>query len=197
MNLRFLCAVVLMLAVLLGGRAVAHAQTSDNFAKANAEYGAGRFQEAIALYQQAIASGETTAALFYNLGNAQYRAGDLGRSILSYERALALEPQHPEAEANLRLVRDKARALELQTNWWDRLTARASSKHYAIAAAVAFWIAAFAMAALVLRRRRSPALVATTILALIIFAGTIAALYGLETGNKGHATAIVVAPKPK
>ena len=66
--------------------------------------------------------------MFYNLGNAQYRAGDLGRAILNYERALALEPQHPEAEANLRLVRDKARALELQSNWWDRLTARASSE---------------------------------------------------------------------
>jgi tetratricopeptide (TPR) repeat protein len=65
-------------------------------------------------------SGQTTAALFYNLGNASFRAGDLGRAILNYERALVLEPQHPEADANLRLARDKARALDLQANWWDR-----------------------------------------------------------------------------
>jgi tetratricopeptide (TPR) repeat protein len=192
MNLRALtCGLALL--VCLG--VTTFAQESDTFAKANAEYSAGRFPEAIRLYQQAVAAGETTAALFYNLGNAQYRAGDFGRAILNYERALALEPQHPEAEANLRLVRDKARALELQSNWWDTLTARASSKHYAIAAAVAFWIAAFAVAGLSLARRRSAKLVATAIFAMTIVAATIGALYVLETGNKGRAAAIIVAPK--
>jgi tetratricopeptide (TPR) repeat protein len=195
MNLRFLRTLTSAVVLLICATATTLAQESDSFAKANAEYSAGRFPEAIQLYEQAIAAGETTAALFYNLGNAQYRAGDLGRAILNYERALALEPQHPEAEANLRLVRDKARALELQANWGDRLTARASSKHYTMAAAVAFWIAAFAFAGLFLARRRSIKLVATSIIAVTVMAASVAALYALEKGNKGRAAAIVVAPK--
>ncbi len=170
------------------------AQDPDAFAKANEEYNAGRFREAVELYETALKSGQTTAALFYNLGNAWFRAGDLGRAILNYERALALEPQHPEAEANLRLARDKARALDLQANWWNRLTARASAKHYSIAAAVSFWIAAFALTGLLLARRRSAKLIGTFVFALLVVAATVGALYALETGKKGRAVAIVVAP---
>ncbi len=58
-------------------------------------------------------AGQWNPALFYNLGNAYFRTGDLGRAILNYERALALDPSQPEARANLQLARDQARALEL------------------------------------------------------------------------------------
>ena len=144
---------------------------------------------------QALQSGEATAALFYNLGNAWFRAGDFGRAILNYERALALEPQHPEADANRRLAHDKARALDLPMNWWDRLTARAAPKHYTIAAAIGFWVAAFALAALLMSRRRSAKLVGALVVSLIVLAVSAAALYSLETGRKGNAVAVVVAPK--
>lgn len=189
--LRSISAAIVMLVVACANAA---AQDADAFGKANEEYNAGRFREAIELYETALKSGQTTAALFYNLGNAHFRAGDLGRAILNYERALALEPQHPEANANLRLARDKARALDLQANWWDRLTARASAKHYAIAAAASFWIAAFSLTALLLARRRSAKLIGTFVLALLVLAATVGALYALETGKKGRAVAVVVAP---
>ena len=195
MTLRVLHRACCAIALLVALSTSALAQGSDAFSRANEEYNAGRYREAIELYEQAIASGQTTAALFYNLGNAWFRADDLGRAILNYERALALEPQHPEAEANLRLARDKARALDLQANWWDRLTTRASAAHYSIAGAISFWVAAFAVAALILARRRSAKLVGTIVLAVTILAVTSGALYALETGKRGRAVAIVVAPK--
>ena len=189
---RIACAAIVMLVCVSANAA---AQNADAFVKANEEYNAGRFREAIELYETAVKSGETTAALFYNLGNAWFRAGDLGRAILNYERVLVLEPQHPEADANLRLARDKARALDLQANWWDRLIARASAKHYSIAAAASFWIAAFAFTASLLTRRRSAKLIGTFVAALVILAATATALYALETGKRGRAIAVVVAPK--
>jgi len=170
------------------------AQNRDAFAQANEEYKAGRFGEAAELYETAARSGQTTAALFYNLGNARYRAGDLGRAILNYERALALEPQHPEAAANLRLAHDKARAVDLPSNWWDKFTERASVKHYAIAAATGFWIAAFALAAMFLAQRRSAKLLAMFVVALLVLGVSGAALYALETGKRGRAVAVIVAP---
>jgi tetratricopeptide (TPR) repeat protein len=177
----------------LGAAQVFAQQGTDSFVRANQEYSAGRFHEAIELYETALKSGETTAPLFYNLGNAWFRAGDIGRAILNYERALALEPQHPEAEANLRLARDKARALDLPVNWWDRFTARASASHYAIAAAAAFWIAAYAHAATLLSKRRARAAIATFVLALVVFAAAAGALYALENGSRGRGVAIVTA----
>src|SRR5476651_525702 len=91
-----ICAVVGLFAV-----SPAFAQADTQFAKANEEYASGHFKEAIDDYETLVQSGQLSANLFYDLGNAYFRANDFGRAILNYERALALEPRHPEADANL------------------------------------------------------------------------------------------------
>ena len=164
----------------------------DAFAQGNEKYAAGHFSEAIDQYKKLVSRGETSAALFYNLGNAWYRAGDFGQAILNYERALALEPRQPETEANLRLVRDKARALELRRNWVDRAAARGTSKQYCVGAAVSFWFAAFALAGLIGSRPRRLASLATGLaVAVVALVVSLYALYALETSSNGRALAIV------
>src|SRR5437016_4213136 len=93
----------------------AFAQLDSDFAKANQDYAQGNFNEAISGYRTLVGSGQWSANLFYDLGNAYFRTGDFGRAILNYERALALERHHPEATANLQIARDEARALEIVT----------------------------------------------------------------------------------
>src|SRR5881628_3514737 len=95
----------------------ARAQADATFAKANAEFVAGNFAGAISGYESLVKQHQWNASPFYDLGNAYFRTGDLGRAILNYERALALDPAHPEARANLQLVRDQSRALELKSGW--------------------------------------------------------------------------------
>jgi tetratricopeptide (TPR) repeat protein len=168
------------------------AQTpADSIARANQAYQGGHFHEAINLYQSAAQAGETSAALFYNLGNACFRAGDFGHAILNYERALALKPQHPEAEANLRLARDKARALELRPRWWNEFIGRASPNAYAIAAAVSAWLAIFGFAIWLAARRRSIPLLFLSLLAFVCAGASVAALFALETGRNGPSLAVV------
>lgn len=169
------------------------AQQGDAFAQANQEYAAGHFPEAIELYEGLARAGEFSAALFYDLGNASYRAGDLGRAILNYERGLALEPHHPEVAANLRLVRDKAHALELKKTWLDRATSPATTNQYSIAAAIGFWAAVFALAGLLLASRRSIARAALLALSLLLLGACGVALYAVENGPSGAALAIVTA----
>jgi len=171
--------------------ASAFAQPAAQFAKANQEYGGGHFKEAIDAYEGLVRSGEWSVNLFYDLGNAYFRAGDLGRAILNYERALALDPRHPETEANLRIVRDEARALELTPSAPERFLTFASLNNYAIAAATAFWVGVFCLAALIFARRRSRGTVAVAILSLAIFALAMAAISWINNGNKGRALAIV------
>src|SRR5438477_9487497 len=127
----------------------------DLFAKANTEFAAGNFKAAIADYEAVVGSGAWSANLFYDLGNAYFRNGDFGRAILNYERALALEPHHPETQANLRIARDEARALELRPSWAERYLRFATLNQYTIAAAVLFWVAAFSITGLILSRQRS------------------------------------------
>jgi tetratricopeptide (TPR) repeat protein len=179
------------LAVLTAGAGSLRAAEDPALAAANQAYAEGRFQEAVDGYQSLVQSGRWSANLFYDLGNSWFRLGDFGKAILNYERALALESHHPEAEANLRLARDEARALELRKDWMDRYVATATSTQYSVAAAVAFWFALFAGTRLFFSPRRSAGQIALIVLALIVCGTSVFALYTMENGTRGNALAIV------
>src|SRR5437868_1425198 len=169
----------------------AFAQLDSDFAKANQDYAQGNFKEAISGYKTLVGSGQWSANLFYDLGNAYFRTGDFGRAILNYERALALERHHAEATANLQIARDEAHALELRPSWPERYLQFASVNQYSITAAVGFWIAAFCFLALIFRRRRAATIVALLLVMLAVSAGGIFAIWQLERGSKGSAHAVV------
>src|SRR5919204_1664956 len=152
--------------VTLGITSLAYSQPDADFTKANQDYAQGHFKEAISGYEALVRAGEWSANLFYDLGNAYFRTSDFGRAILNYERALALERHHPEATANLQIARDESRALELQQSWPERYLQFASANQYTVAAAVGFWLAAFAIVALIFARRRSAKLITVLVFGL-------------------------------
>src|SRR5260370_40608506 len=182
-------------AVLFSAGSMLCAQPSAQFAKANQEFATGDFKAAIEDYETLVRSGQDTPNLFYNLGNAYFRKTDFGRAILNYERALALDPHHPEAEANLRIARDEARALELVPNRWERIFAFADENQYALVASTSCWIGIFSVAAWVLGRGRGRGAVALSILSLSIFAIAVGASYELGRGKNGRGLAIVTGDK--
>src|SRR5260370_41186559 len=189
-RIAFSCAVMwLVSATFLMG------QSAARFGKANQEYAAGDFKAAIADYEELMRSGQDTPNLFYNLGNAYFRQNNFGRAILNYERALALDPHHPEAQANLRVARDEARALELVPNRWERIFAFADENQYALVASTSCWIGIFSVAAWVLGRGRGRGAVALSILSLSIFAIAVGASYELGRGKNGRGLAIVTGDK--
>lgn len=175
--------------LILGAQTI-FADSAADFAKANREYAAGHYQTATEGYEALVRGGASNSALFYNLGNAWYRRGDRARAILNYERALALDPHHAEARANLDLVRDQVRALELAPQWSDRFLAAISPAGYTWIAAVAFWIGLFSLVLFLFRR--SAAKAAVMLCAFAVCAGAVYALYTIENGNRGASLAIVL-----
>jgi tetratricopeptide (TPR) repeat protein len=171
--------------------ASAVAQSDPQFAKANQDYAQGHFKEAIDGYETLVRSGQWSANLFYDLGNAYFRAADFGRAILNYERALALDRHHPEAAANLQIARDEARALEMQQSWLERYLHFASLYQYSLMASVAFWVGTFCIVRLIFQRRRSARTLALSILSLTVCALAILAIYRIDYGSKGRGLAIV------
>jgi tetratricopeptide (TPR) repeat protein len=167
------------------------AQSDAEFAKANQDYAQNNFKEAISGFESLVRSGQWSANVFYNLGNAYFRAGDFGRAILNYERALALERHHPEATANLQIARDEARALEMQQSWPERHLQFASINQYVITAAAAFWVGLFCVIGLIFARRRSAAIIALLMFSFLVFVIAILAIYQLDHGSKGRSLAIV------
>ncbi|GMR24371.1 MAG: SH3 domain-containing protein [Acidobacteriota bacterium] len=73
----------------------------EAFARAEALYQEQRYDEAAGVYESMRDAGIEDAALYYNLGNAYFKAGRLGLSVLSYERALVLVPGDEDVRMNL------------------------------------------------------------------------------------------------
>ena len=95
------------------------------FEEANRLYETGRFAEAAALYRVAATNG-VSATLLFNLGNAHFKAGQLGQAMAAYQRSLRLDPRNPETRANLRFAREQANTqpppLSLRQRWMRRLS---------------------------------------------------------------------------
>ena len=73
----------------------------EAFARAEALYQEQRYEEAAEVYESMRALGIEDVTLYYNLGNAYFKAGKIGLSVLSYERALVLAPSDNDARTNL------------------------------------------------------------------------------------------------
>lgn len=67
-------------------------------------YQNGEYEQAINHFESALNHGKASAALYYNLGNAYYKIGEIGPSILYYERAKQLAPHDPDIEFNLNVA---------------------------------------------------------------------------------------------
>jgi tetratricopeptide (TPR) repeat protein len=119
-------AVVALVAVV----ALAAPAAADEFGDANRAYQESRYPEAIALYESLVARGVVHEDLFYNLGNAYFRAGQLGRAIWNYERALRVEPALDDARYNLEVARtavagrvaDRLEGAEIEPLWIRAVT---------------------------------------------------------------------------
>ncbi|HEY85143.1 MAG TPA: tetratricopeptide repeat protein [Chloroflexi bacterium] len=100
---------IAILSLLMVNQAGLLAKSSDGATEtmktANRLYENGQFALAAQGYQQLIDRGYTDSSLYYNLGNAHFKQGDIGRAILNYRRAEKLGPRDSDIQANLQLAR--------------------------------------------------------------------------------------------
>lgn len=96
--------------------------------KANQHYTAGEYQEAAAAYEEILSGNQESAEIYYNLGNAYYKNGEITKAIINYERAKLLSPNDEDILFNLELanqhVVDAIDPLPrvFFVRWWDNLT---------------------------------------------------------------------------
>ena len=76
-------------------------------AATNALYEDGRYEQAARSFQQLVDKGYGDPVLYYNLGNAYFKQGDIGRAILNYLRAERLAPRDDDIRTNLDFARSQ------------------------------------------------------------------------------------------
>lgn len=74
---------------------------------ANAAYSEGRWEDAADDYEMIVTLGLESPQLYYNLGNAWFKADNLGKAIVNYERALKLDPSYSDARYNLEFANSR------------------------------------------------------------------------------------------
>jgi hypothetical protein len=80
---------------------------TDLMTKGNQYYQSGNFEKAADAYQKVVDAGYESPTLYFNLGNAYYRLGKTGYSILYYEKAAKLAPSDEDISHNLAIVNNK------------------------------------------------------------------------------------------
>lgn len=75
-------------------------------AEGDSAYMKNDYASAIQIYESLLKKGEA-AEIYYNLGNSYYKADDIAKAILNYERALLLQPGNADIRANLEIARSK------------------------------------------------------------------------------------------
>ena len=164
MNLRtFISKTVAMLIIAVAFASATLASPADDFKAANQLYDAGKFADAIAAYEKIEPK---TAYLYFNLGNAHFRAGETGKAIVNYERARRLSPRDPDILANLKFAQQKLGVEEVNAppKVWQRIVRSAIDSHtpreWSVYELVGIWLATLAVGlAMWLRRVRTTLLV--------------------------------------
>ncbi len=135
------CAVLsgLLLLVALSSLATTPA-AADAFDAANRLYEQGNYKEAAAAYEQMLAAGQTSPAVYFNLGNALFKSGLIGRAIATYRHTEQLTPRDPDLRANLRFARNQVQGPTLRDPLWQRLLTQLSLDEWARLSAVSIWL---------------------------------------------------------
>lgn len=97
--------IILTALFLLSVVASVTAQTSaERWESGNKAYIEGDYEKAIEEYTAILDGGEYSMKLYYNLANAYFKAGAMGRAILYYNKALRIAPSQEDIRHNLALA---------------------------------------------------------------------------------------------
>ena len=88
--------ITVLLATLVFAGKIPAADVAADFSTANELYAKGKFADAANLYEKVLQTGGQSPALLFNCGNAEFKAGHLGKAIAAYRQAELLAPRDAE-----------------------------------------------------------------------------------------------------
>jgi tetratricopeptide (TPR) repeat protein len=175
------------------------------FELANEKYSEGLYEEAIESYENILSSGYSSAALYYNLGNAYYKQNNVTKAILNYERALLLSPGDEDIKYNLdianQLVTDKIDALPefFLIRWIRQVRTSLSPGNWGIFSITGFAMAGIFFLLFYFLRKRALRRLFFILSFLAVFLSGTTLFFGIKQNRElvERNTAIVVSPTVK
>jgi hypothetical protein len=104
-RVRAVIATVLFLAIAAAATHALADRLDEAWKRGNEAYLHGDYATAVSAYESIDRGGLVSSDLYFNLGNAYFRQGNLGRAIWAFERAAALDPDDDDVRYNLAQAR--------------------------------------------------------------------------------------------
>jgi len=95
----------ILLITFIVAQVVTAANLHDVFDQGNQYYQQGEYQKAIESYQKILNEGFESGPLYFNLGDAYYKLGELGPARLNYERASKYLKNDESLQENMQLLK--------------------------------------------------------------------------------------------
>ena len=97
--------IFILLAAIVALANVARASEFDaQWDRANTAYMNGDWAGATAIYDSIEQAGMASVKLYYNLGGAYFKNGQIGKAVLYYNKALRIDPTDEDTQYNLRVA---------------------------------------------------------------------------------------------
>ncbi len=163
------------------------------FDEANRAYEQGQYILSASTYERLIKDGARSSAIHFNLGNALFRSGQIGKAIAHYRLAERLSPRDPEIRANLDFARRTAQGGEVPARvLWGSWSQRLTTNEWAVAASLCLWTLLLLLSAIRLRPSLGSPLKnwKRTATALLVLTG--AGLWGSHKSTRPGTEAVVV-----
>jgi tetratricopeptide (TPR) repeat protein len=119
---------------------VCGAEISADFDAANRLYEKADYVSAATAYQKLADSGRASSALLFNLGNAYFKNGQIGRAIAAYRQAEQLNPRDPDIRANLKFALNAVPGNASRASPLDRALGLLTLNERGLWTTVALWI---------------------------------------------------------
>src|SRR5678815_1292692 len=168
---------------------------AGSFDLANKLYEQGKFAEAAAAYEKLSQAGQESPALWFNLGNAYFKGGQVGRAIVAYRRAELLRPRDPDVRANLRFARHQVQGPTVSPGRLDAWLGALTLDEWTLMATAVLWSWLVVLAAGQLRPNLRAMLRGFVLVLAAGFAATVVCLLLAWQAQRKGAMAVVVAPK--
>jgi tetratricopeptide (TPR) repeat protein len=160
------------------------------FERANKLYEQGKYAEAAAAYENLARAGGQSSSVWFNLGNAAYKSGQIGGALIAYRMAERTDPRDTALRANLQFVRTKVYSDErARVPAWIDFVRLATLNEWTALTASLLWLFFVVLAGGELARKRYPK---TAIAFLVLFALSAGTL-GLALRDQITSQAVVIA----